>query len=269
MMGDILQDIVACKKEEVRRFRQTLPDREIHAMAERDMERGDGAERPSMRKAVMDSATGIIAEFKRKSPSAGWINRDARADKVPHDYEHNGAAALSILTDSRFFGGCDGNVGEALASGITLPVLYKNFIVDEYQLFQARLSGASAVLLIASVLTVDTCRSFARVARGLGLEVLLEMHAARELEHADCDPDMFGVNNRNLGTFVTDVANSFRFVSDLPHGACLVSESGLSDPSVVSLLRDAGYRGFLVGGHFMSSPDPGKALADFISKIKI
>lgn len=95
------------------------------------------------------------------------------------------------------------------------------------------------------------------------------MHTARELEHADCDPDMFGVNNRNLGTFVTDVANSFRFVSDLPHGACLVSESGLSDPSVVSLLRDAGYRGFLVGGHFMSSPDPGKALADFISKIKI
>lgn len=141
MMGDILQDIVACKKEEVRRFRQTLPDREIHAMAERDMERGDGAERPSMRKAVMDSATGIIAEFKRKSPSAGWINRDARADKVPHDYEHNGAAALSILTDSRFFGGCDGNVGEALASGVTLPVLYKNFIVDEYQLFRRVLAG--------------------------------------------------------------------------------------------------------------------------------
>lgn len=267
MMKDILQEIVDHKKVEVKRFKEALPESDIHLRVEQDMALTQ-EKRPSMSRAIMDSDSGIIAEFKRKSPSAGWINRDAKVEEVTNAYQHNGASALSILTDSDFFGGSDKFVSEAIASGVTLPVLYKNFIVDEYQLFQARLCGASAVLLIASVLTLADCHSLVRTAHDLGLEVLLEMHAARELEYADCDPDMFGVNNRNLGTFVTDVANSFRFAADLPTEACLVSESGLSDPSVVSLLREAGYRGFLIGGHFMKSADPGKALGEFISKIK-
>ena len=146
------------------------------------------------------------------------------------------------------------------------PVLYKNFVVDEYQLFQARLCGASAVLLIAACLKKDECRVLLDMAHELGLEVLLEMHSERETEYADLQPDMCGINNRNLGTFHTDVGNSFRLAARLPASACRVSESGLSDTTTLDMLRVAGYNGFLMGERFMKEDNPAEALGRFIGK---
>ncbi|MBP5474452.1 MAG: indole-3-glycerol-phosphate synthase, partial [Bacteroidales bacterium] len=156
----------------------------------------------------------------------------------------------------------------AIDSGVTIPILYKNFIIDEYQLFQARLCGASAVLLIAADLRKDICRQMLHTAHELNMEVLLEMHSEAELEYAEMEPDMCGINNRNLGTFVTDVQNSFRLADKLPKNTCKVSESGISKSDTVAQLKKAGFNGFLIGENFMRSPDPGEALGLFIEDVK-
>ena len=245
-MQDILQQIVATKHQELDRL---------------------CAKKPSLREALLQSDTGIIAEFKRRSPSKGWIKREGRADVIPLSYQQNGAAALSILTDTQYFGGSDDFIRIARQSGVTLPILYKNFVIDEAQLYAAVLCGASAVLLIAACLTKPQCKSLMEKAHALGLEVLLEMHAEHELEYADLGPDLCGINNRNLGSFVTDVENSFRLAELLPEDAVKVSESGISDPATVRALRSAGFRGFLIGENFMKTTDPGQALNEFISKL--
>ena len=221
---------------------------------------------PSMSQALTEAQTGIIAEFKRKSPSKGWIKQEGKAQEIPLGYQQNGAAALSILTDEHYFGGNDEFIVEARRSGVTIPVLYKNFVVDEYQLFQARVCGASAVLLIAADLKLADCRMLLHTAHELGLEVLLEMHSENELDYADLEPDMYGINNRNLGTFVTDVENSFRMARHLPQAGCKVSESGISHPDTVRQLKLAGYKGFLIGENFMKSDNPGASLRQFIEQ---
>ena len=260
---DILEEIVANKRLEVERFKQELSEREIHRRVEAILDFGVA----SMSQALTASDTGIIAEFKRRSPSKGWIKEEGRADVIPLCYQQNGASALSILTDEKYFGGCDDFIRTARHSGVKIPVLYKNFVIDEYQLFQARLCGASAVLLIAADLTLSECKSLLHTAHDLGMEVLLEMHSNQELEYAGLEPDMCGINNRNLGSFVTDVENSFRLAELLPKDAVKVSESGISNPDTVRALRAAGFRGFLIGETFMKTPDPGAALNDFITKI--
>ena len=244
---DILQEIVAFKREELERMR---------------------AKKPSLRQALLNSPTGIIAEFKRKSPSKGWIKEDGRASEIPLSYQQNGAAALSILTDKNFFGGHDDFIRQARQSGVTIPILYKNFVIDEFQLYEAALCGASTVLLIAACLTKDCCADLICKAHALGLEVLLEMHGEKELEYCELEPDIFGINNRNLGSFVTDVENSFRLAEKIRTTTTpLVSESGISDPNTVKALREAGFRGFLIGENFMKTPNPGQALAQFISEL--
>jgi indole-3-glycerol phosphate synthase len=245
-MQDILQQIIATKHEELQVF---------------------CAKKPSLRKALLQSETGIIAEFKRRSPSKGWIKEDGRPDVIPLSYQQNGAAALSILTDEHYFGGCDDFIRQARQSGVTLPILYKNFVIDEAQLYAAALCGASAVLLIAACLSKVDCKRLLDKAHTLGLEVLLEMHSEPELEYADLGPDLCGINNRNLGSFVTDVENSFRLAELLPEDAVKVSESGISNPDTVRALRQAGFRGFLIGENFMKTPDPGQALNEFISQL--
>ena len=225
------------------------------------------AKKPSLREALLQSETGIIAEFKRRSPSKGWIKEDGRPDVIPLSYQQNGAAALSILTDEHYFGGCDDFIRQARQSGVTLPILYKNFVIDEAQLYAAALCGASAVLLIAACLSKADCKRLLDKAHTLGLEVLLEMHSEPELEYADLGPDLCGINNRNLGSFVTDVENSFRLAELLPEDAVKVSESGISNPDTVHGLRQAGFRGFLIGENFMKTPDPGQALNEFISQL--
>ena len=260
---DILQEIVAHKRIEVERFKQQLSEQEIHRRVEAILDFSV----PSMSKALTASESGIIAEFKRHSPSKGWIKEEGKADEIPLSYQEHGAAALSILTDEQYFGGKDDFIRIARHAGVHIPILYKNFIIDEYQLFQARLCGASAVLLIAADLSKEECRSLLSTAHGLGLEVLLEMHSEEELEYAEMEPDMCGINNRNLGTFITDVQNSFRLAELLPKDSVKVSESGISNPDTVKALRIAGFRGFLIGETFMKTSDPGKALKDFISKL--
>ncbi len=243
-MQDILQKIVATKRDEIEKL---------------------CAPKPSLREALLKSGTGIIAEFKRRSPSKGWIKEDGRADIIPLSYQQNGTAALSILTDEQYFGGSDEFIRQARQSGVTLPILYKNFVIDEAQLYAAALCGASAVLLIAACLSKAACKALMEKAHSLGLEVLLEMHSEQELEYADLCPDLCGINNRNLGSFVTDVENSFRLAELLPKDAVKVSESGISDPVTVKTLRSAGFNGFLIGENFMKTADPGLALKEFIS----
>ena len=263
MMQDILQEIVAHKRVEVERFKAELSEQEIHRRVEPLLDFSIA----SMSQAVTASDSGIIAEFKRKSPSKGWIKEEGRADIIPLSYQQNGAAALSILTDEKYFGGNDEFIKTARHAGVQIPILYKNFVIDEYQLFQARLCGASAVLLIAADLKKAECRMLLNTAHELGLEVLLEMHSEAELEYAELGPDLCGINNRNLGSFVTDVDNSFRLAERLPKDAVKVSESGISDPATVRALRQAGFRGFLIGETFMKTANPGQALHDFINQL--
>ena len=255
-MQDILKEIVAHKHLELEQL---------------------CAKKASLREALLQSESGIIAEFKRKSPSKGWIKEEGRADIIPLSYQQNGAAALSILTDEHYFGGSDDFIRTARQSGVTLPILYKNFVIDEAQLYAAALCGASAVLLIAACLSVQQCSALLKKAHELGLEVLLEMHSEPELEYAALGPDLCGINNRNLGSFVTDVENSFRLAERL-RSVCgcatatdstpvLVSESGISNPDTVRELRQAGFRGFLIGENFMKTADPGQALNEFISRL--
>ncbi len=243
---DILQEIVAHKQLELERL---------------------CAKKPSLREALLQSPSGIIAEFKRRSPSKGWIKEDGRADIIPMSYQQNGAAALSILTDEHYFGGCDDFIRQARQSGVTLPILYKNFVINEAQLYAAALCGASAVLLIAACLSKLECKQLMDKAHALGMEVLLEMHSESELEYAELEPDVCGINNRNLGSFVTDVENSFRLAELLPKEAVKVSESGISNPETVKKLRSAGFRGFLIGENFMKTADPGQALNKFILQL--
>jgi indole-3-glycerol phosphate synthase len=245
-MKDVLQEIVAHKRAELELMR---------------------AKKPSLRQALLDSPTGIIAEFKRRSPSKGWIKEEGRADLIPLSYQQNGAAALSILTDKKYFGGHDDFIRTARQSGVTLPILYKNFVIDEFQLYEAALCGTSAVLLIAACLSKEKCSTLMRLAHELGLEVLLEMHSEEELGYCELEPDVYGINNRNLGSFVTDIENSFRLAELLPKDAVKVSESGISSPDSIRQLREAGFRGFLIGETFMKTPDPGQALKEFIEKI--
>ena len=243
---DILDEIVAYKRQELERM---------------------CARKPSLKEALLASDTGIIAEFKRRSPSKGWIKEDGRASEIPLSYQQNGAAAISILTDNHFFGGHDKFIGEARAAGVTIPILYKNFVVDEFQLYEACLCGASAVLLIAACLTKDECRRLTAKAHELGLEVLLEMHDEKELDYAELEPDLCGINNRHLGTFVTDVEVSFRLAERLPKDAVKVSESGISNPKTLGELREAGFKGFLIGETFMKEANPGLALKHFIERL--
>lgn len=245
-MKDILEEIVAHKRKEVEQLY---------------------APKPSLRQALLESNSGIIAEFKRKSPSKNWIKQEGKAEIIPLCYQQNGAAGISILTDEKYFGGCDAFITTARQSGVTIPVLYKNFVIDEAQLYAAALCGASAVLLIAACLTKQECRNLMQKAHELGLEVLLEMHSEQELEYAELDPDLCGINNRNLGSFVTDVETSFRLAELLPKDAVKVSESGISNPKTVIALREAGFRGFLIGENFMKTSDPGESLKEFISSL--
>ena len=262
-MSDILEEIVAHKRLEVAQYKEQVPPSVLYNKVEQMLD----TPVPSMRQALMSSSSGIIAEFKRKSPSKGWIKEDGLPTEIPLSYQQNGAAALSILTDEKYFGGKDEFIVQARKSGVVIPVLYKNFVVDEYQLFQARLCGASAALLIAADLTKDECRSLLHTAHELGLEVLLEMHNDRDFEYAALEPDMYGINNRNLGSFVTDVNNSFRLAERLPQDVCKVSESGISNPAVVRELKAAGFNGFLIGECFMKTANPGKSLNAFIGEL--
>ena len=259
-MKDILMEIIEAKRETICEQKKAI------SLAALQDGAAESRNMFSMRQALANSSSGIIAEFKRKSPSKGWINKDASPEEVTAAYAANGASALSILTDTPFFGGSLKDLRDA-RPGVNIPILRKDFIIDEYQLYQAKIVGADAILLIAAALKKKECAFLAGKAHELGLEVLLEIHSEKELEYVNSTIDMVGVNNRNLGTFVTDIENSFRLASALPKDTLLVSESGISSPDTVKRLREAGFRGFLIGENFMKTDNPGKALGEFIKQL--
>ncbi|MDY5901278.1 MAG: indole-3-glycerol phosphate synthase TrpC [Candidatus Limisoma sp.] len=260
-MADILQTIVAHKREEVARAKERCSMQSLLAR----LDGVDGCRR-SLRKSLLESPTGIIAEFKRKSPSKGWINREARPEVVTSSYCVGGASACSILTDSEFFGGSTDDV-IAARPAVTVPILRKDFMIDEYQIVEAKCIGADVVLLIAAALTVEQCRRLAHTAHQLGLETILEVHGIAELDYLNDDIDVVGVNNRNLGSFVTSVENSFRLADAIPSSCLKISESGISDVDTIRQLRGVGYRGFLIGERFMKTDNPGAHLAKFVTEI--
>ena len=262
---DILQEIVAWKRLEVTRQKEIVTPRKLYCDVQKNF--CDTSQR-SMRKALAESPTGIIAEFKRRSPSKGWIStRNDLPETVPTAYAQNGASAISILTDEKFFGGTLSFLSTARRQ-VSIPLLRKDFIIDEYQIFEAKNAGADAILLIAAVLPPKVCASFIRTAHEIGLETLLELHSESEIDaYGDLDTDMLGVNNRNLGSFVTNVETSFLLAPRLPADKVLVSESGIGSAAVIRDLRQAGFRGFLMGEHFMRAENPGLELKKLLAEI--
>lgn len=258
----ILDKIIAHKQQEVARRRELYPVKLL--------EQSIYFETPvvSLKKYLLrEDKSGVIAEFKRRSPSKGDINPHASVERVSIGYMQAGASALSILTDEHFFGGRKADLTEARKFNFC-PILRKDFTIDEYQVIEAKSIGADAILLIAECLDRDRLQSLAKTAKDLGLEVVLEVHSAEQLEKYNEFVDLIGVNNRNLKDFSVSIATSLELFDSLPEEVVKVSESGLNDPNAVVELHRVGYRGFLIGEFFMASTDPGKACRDFIRRVK-
>ena len=260
-MSTILDKILASKAIEVaeRKRSVVIPDLENAPFFIREC--------LSLKKSLQASETGIISEFKRKSPSKGWIHENADVQKIASGYSEAGASGISILTDLSFFGGNSSDIITAREL-ISCPVLRKDFVIDEYQLYEAKAMGADVVLLIAAALSTEQTHEFAKKAHELGMEVLLEVHNEFELEHINEYVNMVGVNNRNLKTFEVNTRVSFDLIDKIPDQFVKVSESGISKSETVIKLRKAGYKGFLMGENFMKETNPAKALSRFIAKIK-
>lgn len=211
-------------------------------------------------------ATGIIAEFKRKSPSKGFINRYADVAKVTKAYTDYGASGLSVLTDNEFFGGSTDDIIQARENNI--PILRKDFIIDPYQVLAAKAMGADVILLIAACLSPAEVRTLAGFAHENDLEVLLELHDEAELDHICDEVDMVGINNRNLKTFEVDISRSLKLAKKIDNKV-LVAESGINSIETIQQFRDEGFKGFLVGEAFMRAPDPGEAFRSFVEALKL
>jgi len=215
-----------------------------------------------------ESQTGIIAEYKRQSPSKGVINNTSTVNDVTNAYAQNGASGISILTDSHFFGGSLVDLLAARDATLNkVPLLRKDFMIDEYQIIEAKAYGASVILLIAACLSPDKVKELAIVAKSIGLEVLLEIHNEEELGHICDDVDLVGVNNRNLKDFVVNVQASAQLIQKIPKNKVAVAESGINDTDTIVFLRKAGFKGFLIGEHFMKQPDPMIAFANFVNEL--
>lgn len=222
----------------------------------------------SARAAILSpESTGIIAEFKRRSPSKGVINDRVGVAETTQGYVAAGAAVLSVLTDEPFFGGTPADLQIARQANPNTPILRKDFVCDSYQLLEAKAWGADLVLLIAACLTPDEIRSLSVQAHDLGMEVLLEVHDADELDRSLCETiDLVGVNNRNLKTFVTDTDTSIRLAGQIPAHFVKVTESGLHDAATMATLHEAGYQAFLIGEAFMKTNNPASALQTLVSE---
>jgi indole-3-glycerol phosphate synthase len=257
---NILEEIIQQKHKEVVERKKQTPVRALETTIYFN------ATPVSLCKAVTEGS-GIIAEIKRKSPSKGIINSNVSVENISIGYTNAGASGLSVLTDNKYFGGT--NVDLLLARKLNnIPILRKDFIVDEYQIVEAKSIGANAILLIAASLTPEQIKSFAKLAHSLQLEVLLEVHNENELlTNLDADADLIGVNNRDLKTFITDIEISRQLVDLIPGNVVKVSESGIEKPETIIELSQMGYKGFLMGQNFMQTADPGTACFNFINSV--
>jgi indole-3-glycerol phosphate synthase len=255
---DILEQIIAAKQKEVA---QKKIDKPIERLTQRPYFKEACF---SMKKALRkENSSGIIAEHKRKSPSLGWIKEDANVLDITKGYAEAGAAALSILTDETFFGGTNFDLLNS-RKAVHIPILRKDFVIDEYQLFEAKSIGADVVLLIAECLSVKQVKDLSAMAHNLGLEVLLELHSAAQLDKI-CDTiDCVGVNNRNLKTFEVNIETSVILSALLPSSVVKVAESGISSPETMAYLRNYDFQGFLIGEAFMKTENPAQALKNFL-----
>ncbi len=221
----------------------------------------------SMSQRIMEKgSSGIIAEFKRHSPSKKWINQNADPVEVVKAYAEAGVAGSSVLTDEQFFKGSLDDLVR-VREAVDIPILRKDFIVDPYQIYEAKANGADVILLIASILTPCEVSSLADIAHQIGLEVLLELHDEAELGHVNSEIEMIGINNRNLNTFEVDIEQSARMVAKLDVKYIKIAESGIDSPETISYFREFGFNGFLIGENFMKTSDPGLACKKFIQSI--
>lgn len=263
MANDILQTIAGYKRRQVEAESKLISKSTLTKMAAEV-----NYPVPSMSEAIVSHpVAGIIAEFKRRSPSKGEISPMADPSVIVPAYSTGGAAASSVLTDTPFFGGSLSDLAVARMAAPTLPLLRKDFIVSPYQIYQARIYGASTILLIAAILSRTEIESYIDLAHDLGMQTLLELHDESELSRLSPRTDMIGVNNRNLASFHTDIRQSARMISSLPPSSVKIAESGVTDPSQVVNLRALGFNGFLIGEHFMRQPDPELALKDFLNAV--
>lgn len=257
----ILETITTHKKKEVAMQREliSIPQLEQYPLFEREVN--------SLANAIRHSKTGIIAEHKRKSPSKSVINDSVDLTEVVTGYENAGVSGISVLTDSKFFGGSLEDLQMARQS-VSTPLLRKEFIVDPYQIFEAKAHGADAILLIAACLTSQELISFSQLAKTLSMDVLLEVHNLAELQKSLLPSvDLLGVNNRNLKTFDVSIETSKDLSSHIPNDFVKVSESGLNNIESIRELRNYGFQGFLMGEHFMKESNPGAAASKFINRL--
>jgi len=260
---NILEKIISRKKEEIAERKALYPQKLLEKSLFFE------GKVVSMKKYIIDpEKTGIIAEFKRKSPSKGLINGTASVEQTTIGYMQAGASALSILTDKDFFGGNEADLGLARKFNFC-PILRKDFIVDEYQIIESRSKGADCILLIAAALSPKRLSELAVFAKSLGLEVLLEVHDGEELDQSlNEHVDLVGVNNRNLKTFEVDIQTSLDLVKSIPDTFTKISESGLSDPAKLVQLKQAGFDGFLIGENFMKTIRPHQAAYNFMQQFR-
>jgi len=258
----ILDQIIASKKREVALKKAVVSMQQL--------ENTDlfNTKTNSLSKSIINSPFGIITEHKRRSPSKATINNRFSVEEIVKGYENGGASGISVLTDTQYFGGSLDDLILARAA-VRTPLLRKEFIIDEYQILEAKASGADAILLIAAVLTREEIKSLSEFAQSIALEVLLEVHNLEELEKSTMPSlDIIGVNNRNLKTFEISLLNSVDLVTQIPDDFVKISESGLSKIEDIRLLKSIGFQGFLIGENFMKADNPGASLEQFIHQLK-
>lgn len=253
---NILEKIIAHKREEVSKRKEERPIQDLES------ERFFNRQTLSLKSSLLDeNKTGIIAEYKRKSPSKGIINDRDSVEAVTRAYFDYGASGISVLTDLDFFGGSLDDLMAARDN--VIPLLRKDFTIDEYQLVEAKAFGADVILLIAACLTPQEVKSLSATAKNLGLEVLLELHDESELEHVCDTVDLVGVNNRNLKDFKVDLEHSVRLAQKIDERFIKVAESGINDVANIHYLKKYGFKGFLIGEYFMRQESPMMAFKDF------
>jgi indole-3-glycerol phosphate synthase len=262
-MKDILSEIVASKITEV------ADRKKVRSVAELEGTSMFSREPLSLRAFLKQpDRTGIIAEFKRQSPSKGVINATALVQDVTAAYARSGASGLSVLTDQQFFGGSMDDLQQARAVN-NIPILRKDFVIDEYQIVEAKAIGADVILLIAECLSKEEVKHLAKFAHNLGLEVLLEVHSGEQLEKITPHTHLVGINNRDLKTFKVDLDRSMELLKQIPAGHSKIAESGMDDTDTIITLKKAGFDGFLIGEHFMKDENPGSAFESFAQVLKV
>jgi indole-3-glycerol phosphate synthase len=258
---NILDRIVVDKRKEVDLKKSLIPVSQLEKSVL------FGRETVSLAKALRNSDTGIIAEHKRRSPSKSAINQDLNVQDVAQGYEKAGVCGMSVLTDGKYFGGSLDDLVLARAS-VAMPLLRKEFIIDEYQILETKTHGADVILLIATILRKEEIKRFSELAQSLDLDVLLEVHNEGELQKSIMPSlDMMGVNNRNLKTFEVSLETSKSLSDKIPDDFVKVSESGISNIEAIRDLKKYGYEGFLIGENFMRTENPGKAAREFIEAL--